>query len=117
MPKPLVPVLALAACLLFTVGTAVAQQSRPAITGISHMCVYAHDLASSDNFYAHILGATKAPDPQDPAGARYYFSPTQFVEVLPLPADHTISRMACVAYITTDASTLRTIVPAKHADP
>jgi catechol 2,3-dioxygenase-like lactoylglutathione lyase family enzyme len=85
---------------------ALAQQQRPAITGISHMCVYAHDLAASDNFYGHILGATKAPDPQDSAGTRYYFSPTQFVEVLPLPADHTISRMACVAYTTPDASGL-----------
>jgi catechol 2,3-dioxygenase-like lactoylglutathione lyase family enzyme len=70
------------------------------------MCVYAHDMAASDNFYGHILGATKAPDPQDPAGTRYYFSPTQFVEVLPLPADHTISRMACVAYTTPDAAAL-----------
>ncbi len=85
---------------------AIAQQSRPDITGISHMCIYAHDLAASDNFYAHILGATKAPDPQDPAGTRYYFSPTQFVEVLPLPAGHTLSRMACVAYATPDAGGL-----------
>lgn len=94
--------------LLFSLATTctIAQQPRPAITGISHMCVYAHDLAASDNFYAHILGATKAPDPQNPAGTRYYFSPTQFIEVLPLPTDHTISRMACVAYTTTNASAL-----------
>jgi catechol 2,3-dioxygenase-like lactoylglutathione lyase family enzyme len=91
-----------------------AQQQRPAITGISHMCVYAHDLAASDNFYAHILGATKAPDPQDPAGTRYYFSPTQFVEVLPLPADHTLSRMACVAYTTSDAAALRSYLSAHN---
>jgi catechol 2,3-dioxygenase-like lactoylglutathione lyase family enzyme len=91
-----------------------AQAQRPAITGISHMCVYAHDLAASDNFYAHILGATKSPDPQDPAGTRYYFSPTQFVEVLPLPADHTLSRMACVAYTTPNAAALRTYIIAHH---
>jgi catechol 2,3-dioxygenase-like lactoylglutathione lyase family enzyme len=75
--------------------------------GISHMCVLSHDLAASDNFYGHILGATKGADPQDPAGTRYYFSPTQFVEVLPLPAEHTISRMSCVAFNTTDAGALR----------
>jgi catechol 2,3-dioxygenase-like lactoylglutathione lyase family enzyme len=86
---------------------AVAQQQRPAITGISHMCVLSHDLAASDNFYAHILGATKGADLQDPAGTRYYFSPTQFIEVLPLPAEHTISRMACVAYNTIDVNALR----------
>ena len=86
---------------------AFAQQDRPAITGISHMCVFSHDLAASDNFYAHILGATKGVDPQNSEGARYYFSPTQFIEVLPLPVEHTISRMACVAYNTTNANALR----------
>ena len=93
----------------------IAQQQRPPITGISHMCVYAHDLAASDNFYGHILGATKAPDPQDPAGTRYYFSPTQFVEVLPLPADdHSVSRMACIAYTTTNATALRSYLSAHN---
>ena len=85
---------------------ALAQQQRPAITGISHMCLYAQDLTASDSFYTHVLGATKGPDLQNPAGTRYYFSPTQFVEVLPLPADHTLSRMACVAYATPDAAAL-----------
>ncbi len=50
--------------------------------------------------YTHIVGATKGADPQNPQGARYYLSPTQFIEVLPLPAQHTLSRMACVAYST-----------------
>jgi catechol 2,3-dioxygenase-like lactoylglutathione lyase family enzyme len=96
-----------AACLIPAAASSFGQPTRPAITGISHMCVYASDPAASDHFYAHILGASKGSDPQDPAGARYYFSPTQFVEVLPLPADHTMSRMACVAYSTVDASGLR----------
>src|SRR5947199_10405491 len=85
---------------------AAAQQNRPAITGISHMCVYASDANASEHFYAHILGAAKGPDPQDANGTRYYFSPTQFVEVLPLPAGATQSRMACVAYNTQDAGSL-----------
>jgi catechol 2,3-dioxygenase-like lactoylglutathione lyase family enzyme len=84
-----------------------AQPARPQITGISHMCVYASDPAVSEHFYEHILGASKEPDPLDPAGTRYYFSPTQFIEVLPLPAEHSLSRMACVAYRTPDASALR----------
>ena len=98
---------ALAIAFIITVGLASAQSPRPAITGISHMCVFAADPAASENFYAHILGAVKGPDPQDPAGSRYYFSPTQFVEVLPLPADHTINRMSCVAFKTVDAAGLR----------
>src|SRR5271163_1926804 len=93
-------ILSLASCLTIAFASAVGQQSRPAITGISHMCVYTSDSAAADNFYGHILGATKGTDPQDPTGVRYYFSPTQFVEVLPLPAEHTIDRMACVAYNT-----------------
>jgi catechol 2,3-dioxygenase-like lactoylglutathione lyase family enzyme len=96
-----------AICLILSVASALGQQPRPAITSISHMCVYASDPAASEHFYAHILGASKETDPQNAAGTRYYFSPTQFVEVLPLPADHTISRMACVAYNTVDAATLR----------
>lgn len=106
------PVLGLACYALLTVATASAQQSRvaanrPAISGISHMCVYASDPAASDHFYGQILGAAKAPDPLDAKGTRYYFSPTQFVEVLPLPADHGLSRMACVGYNTQNAAALR----------
>jgi catechol 2,3-dioxygenase-like lactoylglutathione lyase family enzyme len=85
---------------------AFAQQNRPAITGISHMCVSASDAQASEHFYADTLGGVKGADPQDASGTRYYFNPTQFVEVLPLPADHSISRMACVAWNTADAGEL-----------
>lgn len=101
------PSFGLMACLIAGVTSATAQQTRPAITGISHMCVYASDPGASEHFYTHVLGASKGVDPQNQAGVRYYFSATQFVEVLPLPADHTISRMACVAYSTVDAAALR----------
>src|SRR3954471_18254591 len=90
--------LGLAFCATVIVVGVAAQQNRPAITGISHMCVYASDANASEHFYAQILGAAKRPDPQDANGTRYYFSPTQFVEVLPLPAGATQSRMGCVAY-------------------
>jgi catechol 2,3-dioxygenase-like lactoylglutathione lyase family enzyme len=105
------PGVALAFCFTFSAATAVAQ--RPAITGISHMCVYASDMAASDHFYGYVLGGMKGDDPLDSKGARYYFSPTQFVEVLPLPADHSISRMACVAYNTADAGALRKYLVSK----
>jgi catechol 2,3-dioxygenase-like lactoylglutathione lyase family enzyme/predicted enzyme related to lactoylglutathione lyase len=70
------------------------------------MCVYSSNSAASDNFYVHVVGATKSTDPQDPKGTRYYLSANQFVEVLPLPAEQGISRMACVAYNTADAAGL-----------
>jgi len=94
----------LAGCGLLTSASA---QKRPAITGISHMCVYAADMAASDHFYDHVLGAVKGADPRNPAaGVIYSFSPTQFVEVLPLPAEHTLSRIHCVAFSTSDAVAL-----------
>ena len=99
--------LLLATCLTSAPLATLAQQSRPAITGISHMCVYSSDAAATDHFYTAILKAREAPDPEDPAGRRYYFSASQFVEVLPLPAQHDISRMAHIAYNTADAAAMR----------
>jgi catechol 2,3-dioxygenase-like lactoylglutathione lyase family enzyme len=82
--------------------------ARPAITGISHISVYSADLNKTDAFYVHDLGAHKGTDPENPDGVRYYFSPTQFVEVLPLPAGYTsINRLDHVAFITADADGLR----------
>src|ERR1700722_19255086 len=66
LQMPLGHIAGLAACLLVGLGSASGQQGRPAITGVSHMCVYASDAAATDHFYAHNLGATKGPDPQNP---------------------------------------------------
>ena len=93
--------------LTMSAGLVAGQAARPAITGISHMCVYASDMNASDHFYGHVLGGVKGGDAVAADGVRYYFSPLQFVEVLPLPAQHTISRMACVAFQTADAKGLR----------
>ena len=83
-----------------------AAQARPHITGISHLCVYASDADASEHFYVNVLGAIKGADPENPKGVRYYYSATQYTEVLPLPADHTISRMDHVAFNTDDAKGL-----------
>lgn len=70
--------------------------------------MYASNRAASDHFYAHDLGATQGSDPESPRGTRYYFSPTQFVELLPLPPRWTsVSRLDHVAFATTDADGLR----------
>ncbi len=106
-----------ASCATLSLTSLFAQQKRPAITGISHMCVFASDPAASENFYGHVLGGVKAPDPQSAEGKRFYFSATQFVEVLPLPADHSISRIGCVAFITTDAPALHSYLKAHGTDP
>ena len=82
------------------------EAARPPITGISHIAVYARDMAASDHFYGHILGGKKAPNPEDPTGARYYFGPHQFVEILPAPPTLGASMLAHVAYTTSDAAGL-----------
>jgi catechol 2,3-dioxygenase-like lactoylglutathione lyase family enzyme len=89
--------------------------ARPAITGVSHIAVYAADPAKSEHFYVHDLGAIKASDPENARGTRYYFSPTQFVEVLPLPAGSTsINRLDHVAFTTPDLERLRAYLASKQ---
>jgi catechol 2,3-dioxygenase-like lactoylglutathione lyase family enzyme len=81
---------------------------RAPITGVSHIAVYASDAARAEHFYVHDLGAVKRADPENPRGVRYYFAPTQFVEVLPLPpGPASINRLDHVAFATADAPALR----------
>jgi TolB protein len=85
-----------------------AAADRPAITGVSHIAVYAADPAKTERFYVHDLGAAAGRDPEAANGHRYYFAPTQFVEALPLPAGPpSINRLDHVAFTTTDAAQLR----------
>lgn len=82
--------------------------ARPTITGVSHIALYAADAARSERFYVHDLGAVKADDPENPSGTRYYFSTTQFVEILPLPAGPaSVNRLDHVAFATGNAEQLR----------
>ncbi len=81
--------------------------SRPRITGISHIAIYASNPDATDHFYREIIGAIKQPDPENKKGVRYALSTTQFIEVLPLPADAGISRLDHIAFNTVDAESLR----------
>jgi catechol 2,3-dioxygenase-like lactoylglutathione lyase family enzyme len=94
-------------------GAAAAQPVRPAITSVSHLSVYAGDAAKTETFYVHDLGAVKRPDPENPAGVRYYFSPVQFVEVLPLPADAGSNRLDHIAFNTANAEGMRRYLAAR----
>lgn len=100
---------------LLPTGSGVAQgPARPPLASVSHIAVYAQDPAKSERFYVHDLGAVKMPDPEQPTGARYYFAPTQFVEVLPLPAsERSINRLAHVAFNTADAEKMRKYLAAQ----
>lgn len=88
---------------------------RPPITGVSHIAVYAAEPAKAERFYVHDLGGVKGEDLENPRGVRYYFSGTQFVEVLPLPqGPASINRLDHVAFLTTDAAALRAYLAAKQ---
>ena len=98
---PVATVLAIA-CL-----PAIAQHPRPKITGISHLAVYSSDLAATNRYYAESIGAAREVDPENPKGVRYAINATQFVEVLPLPADAGVDRLDHTAYNTDNAEGLR----------
>ena len=99
----------------FAVNAAVAQNGpvRPKITGLSHLAVYASDPAAAEHFYTVTVGAVKLPDPENPRGVRYAVSPTQFIEVLPLPAGAGINRLDHVAFNTESAERMRKYLAAK----
>ncbi len=99
---------------LVAAGSVARAQERPKITGISHMAVYASDPSAAEHFYADELGATKEPDLENPQGTIYRISEQQFIEVLPLPAAHSISRMDHVAFATTDVAALHDYLDAHH---
>jgi catechol 2,3-dioxygenase-like lactoylglutathione lyase family enzyme len=91
-----------------------AAPTRPPIATVSHIAVHAADPAKSEAFYVHDLGAVKGPDPENPQGARYYFSPVQFVEVLPLsPGPPSINRLDHVAFNTPDVEAMRLYLAAR----
>lgn len=106
------------ALLLGVVANAYAAPPKcPPITGVSHIAVYTSNPTKSEHFYVHDLGAVKGVDPEQAAGARYYFAPTQFVEVLPLPPGWTsFSRLDHVAFATTDANALRRYLIYRHVN-
>lgn len=93
---------------LLAVTAFAADVPRPPITGVSHIAIYAADPVASERFYVHDLGGVKAEDPENASGLRYYFSSSQYVEVLPLPREHaSIVRLDHVAFATPDARGLR----------
>ncbi len=88
-----------------------AAPSRPLITGVSHIAVYAASPAATERYYVHDLRGFKGEDVENAAGVRYYFSPSQYVEVLPLPPRQTSSnRLDHVAFTTSDAQRLHDYV-------
>ena len=105
--------LAAMAAAIYAVAITASAQERPKITGISHLAVYTSDPAATDRYYRVILGAAKEADPENPAGVKYAFSATQYIEVLPLPPNAGVNRMDHAAFNTGDADGMRKYLAAK----
>ena len=89
------------------------EHTRPRITGISHIAVYAGDMKATGDYYAKAIGAQKEPDPENNDGARYMVNATQFVEVLPLPAGTGINRLDHTGWNTDNAEGMRVYLAGK----
>jgi catechol 2,3-dioxygenase-like lactoylglutathione lyase family enzyme len=102
---------ALVAAVGLTSAAAQAAPPRPRITGISHIAVYTSNPAATEAYYTTVIGAVKLPDPENPNGVRYALSATQYIEVLPLPANEgpkpSIERLDHTAWITESAEGMR----------
>ena len=103
----------LAAASILALTVAIAAQTRPGITGISHLAVYTSDPAATDHFYREIIGAARETDPENAQGVRYAINATQFIEVLPLPPGAGINRLDHTAYNTDNAEGMRKYLAAR----
>jgi catechol 2,3-dioxygenase-like lactoylglutathione lyase family enzyme len=98
---------------------ALAQQTpapRPAITGISHVTLYADDIPKSQVFYAKLLGWDQQPATGAPSGVRFYANHSQYVELLSPPQPGLADRLDLVAFATSDAESLRKFLGANGID-
>lgn len=102
----------LALLALVLAGSAVAQR-LPKITGISHVTLYADNIASSRQFYSGLLGWEAVPASGSEPGLRFYLNHAQYVELLPPPVRGQAHRFDLVAFATSDAEELRRLLARK----
>lgn len=97
---------------LFAIGCVPPAQavSRPAITGLSHVTLYADDLAKSQHFYAGLLGWEQVPTGDAQSGVRFYANHAQYIELL--QGKGQTDRMNSIGFSTTNAEQLRSFLGA-----
>jgi catechol 2,3-dioxygenase-like lactoylglutathione lyase family enzyme len=101
-------------CLLCSLGFAqTPPQSEPAITGISHVTLYADDMAKSREFYTSLLGWDPVPASGSLPGIRFYANRLQYIELAAPPRPALENRLERVAFLTSDAEALRSYLAAK----
>ena len=90
------------------VGTVRLPAQRPAITGISHVVLYADRPEQSAEFYGGLIGwIPQAALPGAAHGPRFYANASQYVELLPPPVPNQIHRLNRVGFTTGNAEALR----------
>jgi catechol 2,3-dioxygenase-like lactoylglutathione lyase family enzyme len=80
---------------------------RPAITGISHVTLFADDLTKSQQFYQVILGWDQVPSGTASSGVRYYANHSQYVELLSPAMMGAANHLDSIAFSTPDAEAMR----------
>jgi catechol 2,3-dioxygenase-like lactoylglutathione lyase family enzyme len=80
---------------------------RPAITGLSHLVLFADDLSKSQQFYTELLGWDQIPSGAAKSGVRFYANHSQYVELVSPPQAELADRLDMVAFSTSDAEALR----------
>jgi catechol 2,3-dioxygenase-like lactoylglutathione lyase family enzyme len=80
---------------------------RPAITGISHVTLYADDKPKSQEFYATLLGWDPVPLGGAQPDVRVYANHLQYVELVSPTQPGLTDRLDIVAFSTSDAEALR----------
>jgi len=88
----------------------VAQETRPAITGVAFARFYAADAAASQHFYGDLLGLNRLSSGKD---SIYPVNDLQWIEVAPLPDAAMKSRMEAVGFTTRSAAGLERYLKAK----
>jgi catechol 2,3-dioxygenase-like lactoylglutathione lyase family enzyme len=90
-----------------------ASSLRPAITGISHITLFADDIPKSKQFYGELLGWDQVPANAAKPGVRFYANHSQYVELVSPPSPGLADRLDVVAFSTTDAEALRKYLRAR----
>jgi catechol 2,3-dioxygenase-like lactoylglutathione lyase family enzyme len=81
--------------------------TRPAITGISHLTLFADDISKSKQFYATLLGWEPVPSKGSKSGIRFYANHLQYVELVTPAKPGGDDRLDSVGFSTSDADALR----------
>jgi len=99
-----------AAVTIILPGLLIAQPTptpRPAITGISHLTLFADDIPKSQRFYAELLGWDQVPSNAAQSGVRFYANHSQYLELVTPTRAGLTDRLDYVAFSTSDAEALR----------